>query len=117
MNTEALAKLKMLLGIKDNEQDDLLSFIIEDCENLINGYCHTDTIPSKLESLVPVMAADMYRRKSYGQEEAPQTVKAISEGDRSISFGEFSTDDFLSEYETRLKPFRCRKGRVPSELG
>ena len=116
MNTEALAKLKMLLGIKDNEQDDLLSFIIEDTENLVNGYCHTDTVPVKLESLIPVMAADMYRRKGYGQEEAPQKVKSISEGDRSISFGEFSTSEFLSEYESRLKPFRCRRGRLPSEL-
>ena len=33
---DSLSTAKMLLGIKDNEQDDLLSFLIDDMENLIN---------------------------------------------------------------------------------
>ena len=110
--------LKMLLGIKDNEQDGLLSFILEDVSNMICGYCRTEAVPDKLTGLVPVMAADLYRRKGYGTAEAPQNIKSISEGERSITFeSSISTDDFLKEYEARLKPFKCSKGCVPSELG
>lgn len=120
---ESLQTLKMLLGIQDSQQDSLLSFLIDDVKNLINGYCHTDTLPSKLESLVPVMAADLFRRKGYGDPEPPKRIQSVSEGQRSVSYrsvssGQWSeTDDFLNEYEMRLKPFVCLKGRVPSENG
>ena len=43
---DSLSTAKMLLGIKDNEQDDLLSFLIDDMENLINSYCHTAEVQS-----------------------------------------------------------------------
>lgn len=44
----------MLLGIKDDEQDSLLSFLIEDTVNMIMAYCHIDVLPRQLESLVPI---------------------------------------------------------------
>ncbi len=109
----------MLLGIEDNEQDSLLSFLIDDCINLILGYCRIEIIPRQLESLVPVIAADMYRLKRYGKAEAPQVIKSITQDRRSVSFKDSSdsdTDEFLKEYEARLKPFRNRRGRMPSEL-
>lgn len=56
----------MLLGIKDDEQDSLLSFLIEDTVNMIMAYCHIDVLPRQLESLVPKIAADMYRIKAMG---------------------------------------------------
>ncbi len=115
---ETLERLKMLLGIKNNEQDGLLSFLIEDTVNLILGYCRIGILPRQLESLVPVIAADMYRSKGYGQSEAPEVVKSISEGERSISFAETNPDNkFFENYYDRLKPYINRKGRVPSELG
>ena len=111
--------LKLLLNIdtEDNSRNELLSFVIDDCENLITSYCHTEEVPTKLESLVPIMAADMWRRKGYGHETAPKEVKSISQGDRSISYQSFvlDTEAFLKEYEARLKPFR--RGRVPSDVG
>ena len=76
----------MLLGIKDDGQDYLLSFLIDDMENLINSYCHTAEVPTKLQSLVPQMAAEMYRRKGYGQTAAPQVIKSVTEDKRSVSF-------------------------------
>lgn len=115
----ALGALKMLLGIKDNEQDSLLSFLIDDTVNMILGYCRIEVLPRQLESLVPVMAGDMYRRKGYGQAEAPQVIKSVTQDKRSVSFKDGSdsdTDEFLKEYEARLKPFRNRRGCVPSEL-
>lgn len=116
---DALETLKMLLGIEDNDSDGLLSFLIEDCENLINGYCHTETVPKKLASLIPVMAADMYRRKGYGTADAPDRITSISQGQRSVSFKSSAGDaeEFLKEYKSRLEPFKCRKGRVPSDIG
>lgn len=116
---DALETLKMLLGIEDNEQNSLLSFLISDCENLVCGYCHTDEVPQKLESLIPVIAADMYRRKGYGTADAPDRITSISQGQRSVSFKSSVGDaeEFLKEYKSRLEPFKCRKGRVPSDIG
>lgn len=113
-----LATLKTLLGITDNSQDTILNIVIEEVVNLVLGYCHIDTIPTKLDSFVPIMAADMYRRKGYGQEEAPEHIKSVTQGKRSVSMESevFDTDAFLKEYESRLRPFRVMKGRVPSEL-
>lgn len=117
---DSLTTLKMLLGIKDNGQDNLLSFLIEDMENMITSYCHTKEVPTKLQSIVPQMAADMYRRKGYGQANAPQVVKSVTQDKRSVSFETSSastdTDEFLKEYESRLKPYRCRKGFLPSDI-
>lgn len=114
---EALGTLKMLLGIKDDEQNSLLSFLIEDTVNMILGYCRIDILPRQLESLVPTIAADAYRAKGYGKAAAPEVVKSISEGDRSVSYAETNPDnDFLSNYYNRLNPFRSRKGRVPSDV-
>lgn len=118
VNIEVLGTLKILLGIEDDKQDGLLSFLISDVENSILGYCRLDIMPRQLESLIPAIAADYYRSKGYGKEEAPEIVKSISEGNRSVSYAETSPDNnFLSAYYKRLNPFRNRKGRVPSELG
>ena len=110
-------KLKMLLGIANNEQDKLLQFLLDEVRDMICGYCRIDEIPTKLESLVPVIAADLYRRKGYGEAEAPQEISTITEDKRSVSFHKQETEtDFLKNYYGRLKPFINRRGRVPSEF-
>ncbi len=115
---ELLKRLKMLLGITDESKDELLSFLIDDVVNLILGYCRICFLPRPLESLVPVIAADMYRAKGYGGESAPEIVKSISEGQRSVSFDSKTPDgDFLTNYYDRLKPFVNRRGKVPSDVG
>lgn len=115
---EALERLRMLLGIEDNKRDGLLSFLIDDTVDMILGYCRIEILPRQLESLVPMIAADAYRAKGYGREAAPEVIKSISEGERSVSYAETNPDgDFLSSYYDRLKPFINRRGRVPSELG
>nr|DAZ12946.1 MAG TPA: Head Tail Connector Protein [Caudoviricetes sp.] len=114
---ETLLTLKLLLGIEDGKQDGLLSFLISDTENMILGYCRIEVMPRQLESLVPIIAADLYRAKGYGQEAAPEDVKSISEGSRSISYERVRPDDnVLMNYYKRLDPFKNRKGRVPSEI-
>ena len=106
----------MLLGIKDDEQDNLLSFLIDDTVNMIMAYCHIDVLPRQLESLVPKIAADMYRAKGYGDSKSPEVVNSISEGDRSVTYTETDNDKIFSNYYKRLDPFRKRKGRVPSDI-
>ena len=92
-------KLKMLLGIANNEQDKLLQFLLDEVRDMICGYCRIDEIPTKLESLVPVIAADLYRRKGYGEAEAPQEISTITEDKRSVSFHKQETEtDFLKNY-------------------
>lgn len=119
VKAEALETLKLLLGIKDNNTDNdvLLSFLIDDTVNLILGYCRIDKLPRQLESLVPVIAAEMYRRKGYGNAETPEVVKSISEGERSVTYADnISEEDLLMGYYKRLNPFVNRKGRVPSDV-
>ena len=48
----------MLLGIKDDEQDSLLSFLIEDTVNMIMAYCHIDVLPRQLERSVTYAETD-----------------------------------------------------------
>lgn len=115
----ALKTLKMLLGIKDNDSDELLSFLIEDAVNMILGYCHIDILPKQLESFVPMIAADVYRAKGYGKAAAPQIVATVTEDKRSFSLRDtnINATDILANYESRLKPFRNRRGKVPSDVG
>lgn len=94
-----------------------MSFLIADVENMILGYCRIDIMPRQLESLVPVVAVDMYKAKGYGTTDVTETVKSISEGGRSVTIDtNRPSDNFLSSYYKRLNPFKNRKGRVPSEL-
>lgn len=115
---DALQKAKMLLGIEGGGRDNLLSFLIEDNINLILNYCRISEFPPELESLLPVMAADRYRRTSYGQEKADKVVKSETQGSVSKSYEDSTTNDghFLNNYRERLKPFINRKGRVPSDF-
>ncbi len=91
--------LKMLLGIANNEQDKLLQFLLDEVRDMICGYCRIESVPTKLEGLVPVIAADLYRRKGYGEAEAPQEISTITEDKRSVSFHKQETEtDFLKNY-------------------
>ena len=118
IKSETLTRLKMLLGIKDDEQDSLLSFLIDDVINLILGYCRIEVLPRQLESLVPVIAADLYRIKGYGSSDAPRTVKTVTEGENAITYESAASEDsLLRNYYKRLNPFKNRQGFVPSDLG
>lgn len=114
----ALETAKMLLGIEGDCRDNLLSFLIEDNINLILNYCRISDFPQELESLLPVMTADRYRRASYGQEKADKVVKSETQGSVSKSYEDSTANDshFLNNYRERLKPFINCKGRVPSDF-
>ena len=106
---EQLGTLKMLLGIKDDEQDSLLSFLIEDTVNSVLAYCRIDVLPRQIVSFIPTLTVKRYTANQNG------CVKSVTEGERKV---EYSDDnyDYLKEYAIRLKPFVSRKVKVPSEV-
>lgn len=114
---EAVAKTKLLLGIQDESKDGILEFIYTDCVNLILGYCRIETLPEKLESLVPAMMAKSYRINGYGAE-THKVVASITQGSRSETYEASNANDtnLLNDYIARLKPFVNRRGRVPSDI-
>ncbi|MBQ2669867.1 MAG: phage head-tail connector protein [Clostridia bacterium] len=117
VKAEALTTLKTLLGITGDTQDTILDIIIDEVINMIQGYCRIDEIPTKLESYIPIMAADYYRLKGYGKAAAPEFVKSESQGKRSYSVEVgFNVKSWFNNYKDRLNPFRNLHGRVPTDL-
>lgn len=113
---EHLVRTKILLGITDSGCDELLKLVIEDTVNLILGYCRIKILPRQLESLVPVIAADIYRETAVGKNEIPSDVSQITQGNRSVSYAVTRTDTsgVFTRYEKRMKPYR--RARVPSDV-
>lgn len=107
-----LEKLKILLGIEDDSKDFILQFTIDTITDMVLNYCNIKEIPSGLENIVVSMCIDKYRAENYGQENSEGTVKGISEGDVSVSFGSaFSFSDnpsmeFLKNYKSQLNIYR-----------
>ena len=107
-----LEKLKILLGIEDNSKDYVLQLTIDIVTDMVLNYCHIKEIPSGLENVVVSMCIDKYRDENYGQENSEGTVKSISEGDVSVSFGsafsisENPSMEFLKNYKSQLNIYR-----------
>lgn len=110
-----MEKLKLLLNITDDSQDELLRLILNEVEEFVLSYCRVNKVPDKLQDIIPFMAADLYRHKGYGASSLPSSVKSISQGNRSVTYetAERHQDVFL-EYYKRLNPYR--RARVPSEV-
>ena len=50
---EILDAVKLLLGIKDNDKDDVLMLLIEDTVNSVLAYCRIDVLPRQIVSFIP----------------------------------------------------------------
>ena len=113
-----LNTVKMLLGITDSDKDAILEFCIDEAKSLILGYCRIDTLPDALASTSAAIAADLFRAKGYGETQAPEEVKSMTEGQRSVTFESTrpTEGNILSNYYRRLKPYRNLRGRVPSDV-
>jgi hypothetical protein len=117
MNDDILKIVKMLLGIQDNDDyDDILEYLIEDCANAIKAYCHIDIIPNALISVIPRMVCDLWKHNKYGElESLPTVVTSETQGSQSVSYQVVSADDITSDYETRLMPYVKRTAYTPSQ--
>lgn len=105
-----LEKLKLLLGIKDDEKDAILEFTIERVDDAIKNYCNITEIPEELNTTVLSMAMELYRLENFGNEEGKKEVKSIQVGDTTTTF-ETSKDiniaeELLKDYKAQLAPYR-----------
>lgn len=94
---ERLEKLKLVLGIQGNEEDNLLSFLLESTEQKILNYCNLKELPAELEHVLVEMTANKYRNHS--------GAKSINIGDTSVTFGDDS-NDISKEHKAQLNRFR-----------
>ena len=99
---EILDAVKLLLGIKDNDKDDVLMLLIEDTVNSVLAYCRIDVLPRQIVSFIPTLTVKRYTANQNGG------VKSVEYSDDNY--------DYLKEYAIRLKPFVSRKVKVPSEV-
>ncbi len=112
MVVNKLERLKKLLGIADESKDEVLQFTIDNVTDMVLNYCNIPEVPEKLENLILSMCVDKYRAESLGSETSQDTVKSISEGDVSVSYGSaYSVSDnpgmeFLKGYKAQLDRFR-----------
>lgn len=101
-------KLKKLLGITGDEQDETLEFLIGTTEEMILNYCNIDMLPEGLTNTAYRMAMDLYRYDRPGGT-APVAVTSISEGDTSTSFDNatnYLQDGILKNYKRQLNRYR-----------
>ena len=110
-----LDKLKLLLGIAGEEQDGVLSFVLETVTDMALNYCNLDEIPPRLENIVVRMSADLYRSEGYGQTAAPQVAQSVTRGDVTVSYGSNASaaaeitgagKSLLDDYRAQLNAFR-----------
>ncbi len=112
---EKLQKLKLLLGLENDDKDELLLFVIDKVSDMVCNYCNIKQVPKGLENVMLNMAVDLYRAESLGQEQAEGNVKSITEGDVSVAFSsasaisENSGMQFLKDYTAQLNRYRKLK--------
>lgn len=106
MNDEYLAVIKVFLGINDDYSDNFLNFLIETVKQQIFNYCNIiDEIPSALFYVLCRMVVDLYREekaKNGSNSEDVGTVSSISEGGRTVSFGNISLSDLKISIDEKI---------------
>ena len=110
---EMLKKLKLLLGITDSSQDELLQLELDTVVDQILSYCRMKTFPEGLENVAVSLCADLHRASGNGTENGARgPVQSVKMGDTSLQFGSaFSVDSngamgFLKNYLPVLDRFR-----------
>lgn len=116
MVTLELEALKPLLGlaVSDTSQDAVLTFILDDVQEVILNYCNLDELPNGLKNTAYRMAMDLYRNESIGEADSDGNigrVSSIDEGDVKISFGASHFDSsflnsLLKVYTPQLNRYR-----------
>ena len=79
-----LQKVKALLGITTEDQDDVLEYVIQTVQTLVLRYINWDELPLELENVLAVMCVSYY--KAAGLAAAPGAVSSVKRGDVQTSF-------------------------------
>jgi len=95
-----IERLKLRLGITDNNQDNLLTQLLEDAKAEILDYCNRDILPAKAEPLQRELTIVYYNRLGSEGE------SSRSEGGISVSY----STEIPENIKSRLNAFRLLKG-------
>lgn len=101
-----LNKVKVLLGLTDSSQDDVLGQIIEDMTNLVLLYINEEELPTKLESVVRDMSIMRFNRLG-------------SEGLKSMGIDVISNsyiEDYLAPHKGTLDTYKKAQGKGLSKV-
>ena len=107
-----LQKVKTLLGITTEDQDDVLEYVIQTVQTLVLRYINWDELPLELENVLAVMCVSYYKAAGLGTTAAApgavQTSFAVGSGS-SGSAGTFNlgndNGDFFG-WKTVLNEYR-----------
>ena len=103
---DILSVAKMLLGITDTSQDELLHLVIEGVTAKALAYCKLGALPEGLKYTVAEMAAKAYKGMS------ATDVSSVKRGDVTVSYHAKAASDIVSEYKNVLNSFRRMKNNV-----
>ena len=82
-----LQKVKVLLGITTEDQDDVLEYVIQTVQALVLRYINWDELPLELENVLAVMCVSYYKAAGLGTTAAaPGAVASVKRGDVQTSF-------------------------------
>ena len=104
---EVKSKIKTLLGLKDNNQDDLLDVIIENTEQALCFKLSADEVPKELDYVLVEVAIKRFNRlKNEG-------MTSYSQEGESITFNSSDFDDFNSD----IQQWRADNNKNERSLG
>ena len=109
---ELIKTLKGLVGDKYTDKDAVYDFIVDKAWETVCNYCRIDTVPEGAKNTLLSMCVDMYRLENYGEEQAGETARSITEGEVSVTFGTASSPAdnpaaaFLKDYTYQLNRYR-----------
>lgn len=82
-----LSKVKVLLGITADDQDDVLTFVIQTVEDMVLRYINQDALPEALENVLVVMCVSYYKSAGLGDTAATTgPVTSVKRGDVQTTF-------------------------------
>lgn len=90
--------IRMLLGLQDNAQDELLNHLLASVRQKALSYCNRGDIPEDMQAVVIDMVVDAYARHTDGG------IQSIEMGDTSITYRQMA--GLMDSYARQLNRFR-----------
>lgn len=82
-----LQKVKTLLGITTEDQDNVLEYVIQTVQTLVLRYINWDELPLELENVLVVMCVSYYKSAGLGNSSATTgPVASVKRGDVQTTF-------------------------------
>ena len=104
---EVIDKIKTLLGLKDNDQDNLLNVIIENTEQALCFELSVDEVPKELDYVLVEVAIKRFNRLK------DEGMTSYSQEGESITFNSSDFNDFNSD----IQQWRADNNKNERSLG